>query len=438
MNRTDRDHGARRLRLMPRLTPADPAFDNLDHRWLRSRRGAKWRVPARGVLPAWVADMDFPVAEPIRRRLAKMADFGEFGYPDWPDGVTPLRHLFAERMQRLYGWAPDPGHVREFTDIGQALQVALHLGSSPGDGVALHTPSFPPFRRSIEQTERLSVPIPMIDTPAGWRFDLERLEQDLAATPTRVLLLTNPHNPTGRVFSREDLLGLAEAAERHDLLVISDEVHSELVYEPHRHIPFASLGPEIEARTVTVTSATKGFNLAGIRCAVAHIGPPWLREILAGQPPLLYGNVSVFGVEATAAAWTECDDWLADIRRYLSGNRVLVADALGRRLPEVRFHLPEATYLYWLDCRSLRWGHDPARAFRSMGRVELSSGPAFNPGGDGFVRLNFATSRPLLGHLMDRIVRTGPRDVGRPGHREGVRSTRRATGQAGQNGRRAA
>ncbi len=409
MTRTDRDPGVRRLRLLPRVTPADPTFDNLDPRWLRSRRGAKWRCPAPGVLPAWVADMDFPVAEPIRERLAKLADFGELGYPDWPDGVTPLRRLFSERMQRLYGWAPDPDHVREFTDVGQALQVVLHLGTSEGDAVALHTPSFPPFMRSIEDTDRLAVPIPMMDTPDGWRFDLERLEHDLALNPASALLLTNPHNPTGRVFTRDELLGLAEAAERHDLLIISDEVHSELVYEPHRHIPFASLGPEVEARTVTITSATKGFNLAGIRCAVAHIGPARLRAALAEQPPLLFGNVSVFGVEATAAAWTECDGWLVDVRRYLSGNRVLVAKELQRRLPEVRFHIPEATYLYWLDCRSLRWGRDPARVFRSLGRVELSPGHAFGPDGNGFVRLNFATSRSLLNQVMERIARTGRR-----------------------------
>jgi len=395
------------LRPRRRVTPSNPTFDDIDPRWLRARRGAKWRCPPDGVLPAWVADMDFPVAVPIRNRLVQLVDSGELGYPDWPGGVTPLRQLFVERMQRRYGWTADPEHVREFTDVVQALQVMLHLGTAPGTGVALHTPCFPPFLPGIEGTGRLAVPIPMVDTPEGWRFDLDRLDQELATSPTRALLLTNPHNPTGRVFSRVELMGLAEVAERHELLVIADEIHAELVYEPHRHIPFASLGPEVEARTVTITSATKSFNLAGVRCAVAHIGPTWLRATLAGQPPRLFGEVSVFGVEATTAAWTKGDRWLDDVRDYLAGNRVLVANALERELPQVRHHLPEGTYLSWLDCRALDWGRDPAQVFRSRAGVELSSGPTFNPGGDGFVRLNFATSRSVLGQLLGRMVRGG-------------------------------
>ncbi|NGY63153.1 aminotransferase class I/II-fold pyridoxal phosphate-dependent enzyme [Lentzea sp. NEAU-D13] len=381
-------------------------FDNLDLRWLRAKSGAKWRVPPANVLPAWVADMDFPVAEPIRRRLAALALEGDLGYPDWPDGRTPLREVFSARMGAQHEWHPDCTQVREFTDVTQAVQVVLQLATAPGDGVALHTPCFAPFARTITRMGRRLVPIPAIDTDDGWVFDTERFAADVAATGCRVLLLVNPHNPTGRVFTEEELRALAEVAHRHDLLVISDEIHSDLVYAPHRHLPFAALGQDVEARTVTVTSATKAFNLAGVRCAVAHVGPSWLRDALAAQPSDLFGVAGLFGVHATIAAWTECDEWLSAAVGYLDDNRRMVADFVAESLPGVRWHVPEATYLAWLDFRAAGLGDDPAELVRRHGRVELSPGPSFNPGGDGFARLNFATSRRVLRVVLERLGRS--------------------------------
>lgn len=388
------------------VDPPATGFDELTVRRLRGRPGAKWRVPARDVLPAWVADMDFPVAPPVQAALHRLVQTGDLGYPHWPDGTTPLRELFAERMADRYGWHPDPARVREFTDVTQAVQAVLHLATEPGDGVALHTPGFGPFCRTIPAMNRRLLPIPMVDHPrVGWAFDADRLAEQLRTTPCRVLLLVNPQNPTGRVFRRDELQRLAELAERHDLLVISDEIHAELAYRPHRHIPFASLGPDAAARTVTLTSASKAFNLAGARCAVGHLGPQWLREAFVGQPSGLFGNIGLFGVAATLAAWTAGADWLAGTVDYLDGNRRLVAEVLADELPEIRHHRPEATYLAWLDCRALGWAAAPAEVFRDRGRVELTPGTEFNPGGDGFVRLNFATSRPVLEQILDRLVR---------------------------------
>jgi cysteine-S-conjugate beta-lyase len=224
------------------------------------------------------------------------------------------------------------------------------------------------------------------------------MAEDVARHGCRVLLLVNPHNPTGRVFDRAELTAIAEVAERHDLVVISDEIHADLAYEPHRHVPFASLGPEAAARTVTITSATKAFNLAGLRCSVAHVGDHRVREALAAQPPLLFGEVSSLGVLATLAAWREGDDWLTEARATLERNRALVAAGLP---PGVRHHPPEAGYLAWLDCPDL--GPDPAEFFLTEARVLLSPGPDFGPGGEGFARLNFATSGPLLEEILRRL-----------------------------------
>lgn len=373
-----------------------------DETELRERSGAKWRCTPAGTLPVWVADMDFAVAPPIRDRLCRLGQH-DLGYPDWPDGVTPLREAFAERMAKRYGWSPNPAEVREFTDVTQAVQLMLHLATEPGDGVAVHTPGFGPFLASIRRMGRRVVPIPMVDTGEGWTFDPERLCHDLTRTRSTALLLVNPHNPTGRVFTRAELNRLAQIADRYGLLVISDEIHADLTYEPYAHVSFAALGDTVRDRTVTITSATKAFNLAGVRCAAGHIGPRWLRDSVAARPMNLYGSVSVFGVAATLAAWTESDGWLADTVAYLARNRRLVAETLAAHAPAIRHHVPEATYLSWLDCRALGWS-DPAAVFRDRAQVHLSAGPDFNPGGDGFVRLNFATYQGVLCRVLDRLT----------------------------------
>jgi len=372
-------------------------FDDLDPDELRRRPGVKWSQAAPDVIPAWIADMDFPPPPPVRAALVEA--LADLGYPSWDDHPehNPLRAAYAERMERRYGLTVDPAHVREFTELIQALQVILHVATGPADAVAIHTPTYPPFVQSLG---RRLVPIPMVDGEDGWSFDADRLEEDVVRHGCRALVLVNPHNPTGRVFRRTELAAIADVAVRHDLLVIADEIHAELAYEPHRHVPFASLGPEAAARTVTLTSATKAFNLAGLRCSIAHIGDRRVREALRAQPPLLFGEVGSLGVLATLAAWRDGDAWLEEARATLARNRALGAEGLP---PGIRHHRPEAGYLAWLDCRALGIGPDPAAFFLDRARVLLSSGPDFGPGGEGFARLNFATSGPLLEEILRRL-----------------------------------
>jgi cystathionine beta-lyase len=239
----------------------------------------------------------------------------------------------------------------------------------------------------------------------GWTFDPGRLADAATEGRCRTLLLVNPQNPTGRVFTRSELAGIAEVVVEHDLLVVVDEVHADLTYPPNQHIPFASLGPEVAERTVTITSATKAFNMAGVRCAIGHFGPPTLRATLAAQPKDLFGVVGVLGMAATVAAWTDGDDWLAGVRAHLRANRDLLAELLTDQLPGVRFRSPEATYLAWLDCRELGLAEEPAEFFRARAGVELSPGPDFGPGGAGYARLNFATSAGILTEIVDRMSR---------------------------------
>ncbi|MEO3873033.1 aminotransferase class I/II-fold pyridoxal phosphate-dependent enzyme [Nonomuraea sp. B12E4] len=350
--------------------------------------GLKWSDVGPDVIPAWVADMDLPTAPAVVEALRRRAE-GDLGYPAWlfDPSAGPLAEAFAERMAKRYGWAADPSHVRSFNDLNQALQVLLQVWTEPGDGVALHTPAYHPFLETLEVMERPARPIRLEPDGGSWRFEVPDL------SGCRVLLLVNPQNPTGRVFTRAELEGLAEHAERHDLLVIADEIHADLTYGPHRHIPFATILPE---RTVTLTSATKAFNLGGIRCAVAHFGHPGMRAAMETQPPFVYGSANVFGVEATVAAWRQGDAWLRDTLATLDRNRHLIAEALPSRFG---YRLPEATYLAWL--RTDRPGL--AEVIEREARVRLNDGAAFGPGGEHYVRLNFATTEPILTEILSRL-----------------------------------
>jgi cystathionine beta-lyase len=371
-------------------------FDSVSLEWLRAKQGGKWSREG-AALNAWVADMDFPPAPAITAALQAVVDSGDLGYRQWPyHQDSPLKQLFADRMSARYGWAVDAADTQEFDDVVHALQTLIERCTAPGDGVLLHSPSYPPFRASIEGLGRRVIEIPASRTEIGWAWDYSAVD---AASAT-VLLLCHPQNPLGRVFAAAELGDLAALADRHDLLVISDEVHAELVYDGRGHIPFATL-PGMAERTVTVTSGSKAFNLAAVRWAIAHVGPQWVRDRLTAVPSHLYGATNLFGVAATVAAWTQCDDWQRAVVAVLDRNRGLVGDLLAKHLPDIDYVVPEATYLAWLDCRQLGFGGEPADVFLRRG-VRLSPGPDF--GASGFVRLNFATSAAILTQIVEGMA----------------------------------
>ena len=369
--------------------------------WLRKKHGVKWHRPGPGQLPAWVADMDFPVATPIRTAIIDALDRGDLGYPDWP-APHPLAALFADRMRQRFGWNADPDHVRGLTDVIQGLQIVLDLATEPGDGVVLQEPNYRPFRLAVPAMQRQAVQLHVVPDADSWRLDLDRLEAEPATQLARVLLLVNPHNPTGRVLRRDELQALAAFAERHDLLVVSDEIHADLVYHPAVHIPFASLGEQVAARTVTLTSATKAFNIAGLRTAVAHIGPAWLRDRWDAEPPDIHGVAGVLGAEATLAAWRDGDEWLSGVVKHLQRNRDRLIDGLNA-IDGVRVRTPQAGYLAWIDCSGARPGADVAALLREQAQLYASPGPDYG-GPSDWVRLNFATSTTLLDDIIHRMA----------------------------------
>jgi len=379
-------------------------LDELDMRQLERRRSAKWHYHPREVLPAWVAEMDFPLAAPIQAEIQRLVENSDLGYP-LGDADTGLPDAFSERMNERFGWNPDPSRVEILSEVVQGMYIALDAFTEVGDGAIVQTPIYPPFLTAVDDTGRRLIENPMIAKGSRLEFDLDALPGLIDPT-TRIFLLCNPHNPSGRVMLREDLDRIAALALEHDLIVISDEIHADLLYDDHVHIPFASLGSEIAERTVTLTSASKAFNIPGLRCAIAHFGSADLHQRFNRlHPAHIRGGIGLLGIYASIAAWRWGQPWLDEIVPYLQANRDYAVQAFEERIPEIRFYPPEATYLAWLDCSALGIEGSPAGHFMKHGQVALSGGRRFGAAWDDHVRLNFATSRPILKDVVDRMAK---------------------------------
>jgi cysteine-S-conjugate beta-lyase len=389
-----------------RLIPGAASLPfEMSHAALQARRNAKWSQYDADVLPAFVAEMDFSVAAPIQAAIGRIVHEGDYGYPlrDGKRIDAAVASAFAVRMKSLYGWDVATDLVMPVSNLVQATYAPLMAFSDPGDGVILQTPNYPPFREAITSTDRRLIALPMRDNGTRYAFDLAELKT--AGKDARIFILCNPQNPTGRVFSRDELLAIARFAIDHDLIVISDEIHSDLVYPGRQHIPFASLGPEIAARTVTLNSATKSFNIPGLRCAVIAFGSEELRGRFHKRIPYkLLGQCNIIGVDATVAAWTESQAWLDAVMAHLAKARELVRQVLAAEAPAVHFHAPEATYLAWLDCSRVKQSSTAFQFFLDHARIGFSAGESFDPDCAQFVRFNFATSMPILEEILDRFV----------------------------------
>ena len=351
---------------------------------------------------AWVADMDFEVAPPIAAALHEVVDRHELGYPNWggPYAMSPAAKLFPHRMADRYGWEPDLDRVHDLIDVIQGVRSTIHHLSEPGDGVVLHMPAYHPFIDSMEPMGRRLVAVDWTDDG----FDYDGLEARLTdGESARIWVLCNPHNPLGQVFGRAELERIADIAERFDLVVISDEIHADLTMPGHTHVPFASLGPQVAARTVTVYAASKAFNLAGLRWAVMHAGHQPMHDVMESLPGHYLGAPNVMAVTAAVAGWTECDAWLDAVIGVVDENRMALGDHLARHLPGCHYEPPAATYLAWVDCRGLGLGDDPASTFAARG-VELSPGSQFGELGNGHVRINLATSPAILAATVEAMA----------------------------------
>lgn len=377
-------------------------FDRVIDR--RSTNSSKWRRYPADVLPMWVADMDFASPEPVVRALRERVEHGVYGYGfEGPE----FAEVFVDRLQKRYGWTVSPEAVVLIPGVIPGFNVACRALTRPGDGLLLQLPVYPPILRSPGNHELTRDEALLGRDPDGrYVADLDAFRAAIHAR-TRAFLLCNPHNPVGRVFTRDELAGMAQICLERDLPIIADEIHCDLLYTGQRHVPIASLAPEVQRRTITLMAPSKTFNLAGLKVSVAVIPEASLRErFLAARGDFVQAQVNIMGYAAAFAAYRDGDAWLGELLRYLETNRDHLVEYVRRHLPGITMTPPEGTYLAWLDCRGAGpAAADPFTFFLERAKVALNDGALFGRGGQGFVRLNFGSPRALLTEGLERMRR---------------------------------
>jgi len=356
----------------------------------------KWdKYRGRDIIPLWVADMDFRSPPAIIDALQERVRHGVFGYTSPPEG---LGAAVVAALQEEFGWQVQQEWITWLPGLVTGLNIACRAAGEPGDEVITFTPVYPPFMSAPPLSGRRAVRVPLLLEAGRWGLDLEALER--AVTPkTRLLLLCSPHNPVGRVWSEQELISLAGFAQRHDLVICSDDIHAGLVLdEALRHIPIATLTPETDRRTITLLAPSKTFNVPGLGCSFAVISDDTLRRAFRKAMGRIVPHVNLLGYTAAEAAYRHGGEWRRQLLSYLRGNRDLVAQELGT-IPGVSVAHVEATYLSWIDLRP-RAIADPVHFFEAAG-VGLSAGEDF--GLPGFVRLNFGCPRALLAEALRRM-----------------------------------
>ncbi|MEN2741099.1 aminotransferase class I/II-fold pyridoxal phosphate-dependent enzyme [Microbacterium sp. X-17] len=367
---------------------------------LRQRSSTKWRTYPDDVLPMFVAETDFPLAPAVTERLEQAIAIGDTGY-------TPPRLALAESYaafaRRRHGWEVDPARIRWTGDVMMGVVEVLRATVRPGDRVVVMPPVYPPFFDSVEEAGGVVERVPLRDTGEGWEIDLDGIADALRGG-ARAILLCNPHNPTGTAHSRASLRALAGLAESHGAVVVSDEIHAPLTHPDAEFVPFLSVSDAAARVGYAVTSASKAFNLAGLKCALMITASDGPSKVVTDLPWEVEWRTGLFGALAAIAAFApESDDWLDGLLLTLDGNRRLLADLLAEHLPAAGYRIPQAGYLGWIDVRAYGWGDNPASRILRDAKVALHRGPLFGDEGRGHVRVNFGCSPELLTDAIARI-----------------------------------
>lgn len=359
----------------------------------RTTESLKWRVYAEDVLPMWVADMDFLSPPEVIEALRARVEHGVYGYAIDPPS---LKQAIVTWLETRYQWRVSEEEIIFVPSVVSGFNLVALALRTPGGGLLIQTPVYPPFLNVARQAGMRDQRLPLSRDAAGrYYVDGDRFRS--ALTPEiRMFLLCNPHNPVGRVFTREELWTMAEACLERDVIICSDEIHCDLTYSGHAHIPIATLDEAIARKTVTLMSPSKTFNVAGLKFAFAIVPDPALRKTLKQLVHDLGGGMNVMGLVAAEAAYTRGVEWLQNLLRILESNRNYLYEYVQNELPGVEMQRPEATYLAWLDCRRLDLQPNPYEFFLNEARVALNNGRDFGAEGRGFVRLNFGCPRATL------------------------------------------
>jgi cystathionine beta-lyase len=373
---------------------------------LQKHRSEKWRGFTHDILPLPVAEMDFPVAEPIREVLAEMISTSDMGYLG---SIPEMGTSFTYFSKKRWNWDVEPTFVRIATDVGVAVVELLRVFAKPGDKVLISSPVYQNFYTWINETK-----IEMVDVPfklnseevdgTGWSHDWAGIEKAYQSG-IKVHLLCSPHNPLGKVYTKEDLLRIAALAKSHGVIVISDEIHAPLTFKEQPFIPFLALGADAADVGVAVTAASKGWNIAGLKCAVIVSQSTKMHEKLNELPPALHYRASLLGAFATVAAFEKGEPWLDAVLEQLDQNRKLIDDLIKTHIPSIGYTIPHCSYLAWLDVSKLNLGENPGAAILERAKVAFNPGHIYGALGKNHVRLNFATSEEIISEAFERMAR---------------------------------
>ena len=381
-------------------------FEALSLSEMRSHKSEKWRGFPSDVLPLFVAEMDFPIAEPIRKVLSEMVAHSDLGYLG---SIPELGNAFANFAQRRWNWKVNPDYVRLCTDVGVGMVEVLRITTNPGDKVLINSPIYQNFYNWINETTVQLVDVPFIQDMASgsseWLVDFNGIEKAYADS-VKVHALCSPHNPLGRIYTREELIRLADLAKKYSVKIISDEIHAPLAFSGHEFVPFLSLSDAASEVGICVTSASKGFNIAGLKSAIIVSQNQENHELLAKLPMAVHFRSSLLGAFAAVAAFNEGDQWLAGAIATIESNAHFLKTLLNTSLPTVKYEIPACSYLAWVDVSALNLGDDPAAIFLEKGRVAFNSVKIYGPNSGQFVRINLATSESVLAEAVNRMVKS--------------------------------
>lgn len=367
---------------------------------LRQRSSTKWKKYPPEVLPLFVAETDYALAPAITAALTRAVHLGDTGYTPPEPGI---REAFVDFARRRFAWEVDPAHVFWTGDVMMGVVEILRRVIEPGDRVVVMTPVYPPFFDTVEEAGGIVERVPLARTSTGWEIDLLGVEAALAGG-ARCVLLCNPHNPTGTVHSRESLAALADIAAGYGVSVISDEIHGPLAHAGVTFVPFLDASATAARVGYAVTSASKTYNLAGLKCAVMIAGGALQAHVLRSLPDEVEWRTGLFGALANVAAYSaDSDAWLDSLLAAIGESRELLVDLLAEHLPQARFLAPDAGFLAWVDVSAYGWGENPATKIRREARVAVHHGPLFGEEGIGHVRINFGCSPELLSEAVRRV-----------------------------------
>jgi len=372
---------------------------------LQTHRSEKWRAFPHDVLPLPVAEMDFPVADPIRETLREMVDRSDLGY------LGPIPEMgiaFAGFAQRRWGWSVDPLQVRIAADVGVGVVEVLRVITKPGDKILINSPVYPNFWTWCNETHLQQVDVPLTESEtevngSHWILDWDGIEKAYKSG-IKAHLICNPHNPLGRVYTREELSRLADLAKAHNVYILSDEIHAPLTFPEQGFTPFLAISETAREVGITITAASKGWNIAGLKCAIIVTQNSKVYETLNAIAPATHYRASLLGAFATVAAFEKGEPWLEDVMVELDHNRKLIAELIAAKTPGVGYRIPHCSYLAWLDLTAFTLGEDPSAVLIEKAKVACVQGLRFGPQSTQYVRLNFATSPEILEEAFNRLA----------------------------------